>query len=116
VSVFCFSLCKKDLRHKIPDQSGQGTHDTGNLRMLDFVHLANLSACCYGVGLHLRGERCLFSIFNIILRILALLALLGVILCIGALALLGATIYFLLAPVWILWLGIDLIRKRVQLR
>ena len=84
--------------------------------MLDYIHLANLSACCHGISLLLRGERRLFSIFSIILRISALLASLGVILCIEALALLGATIYFLLALVWVLWLGIDLIRNRVQLR
>jgi hypothetical protein len=69
-----------------------------------------------GIGLLLRGERRLFSIFSIILGISALLDSLGVILSIEALALLGATVYVLLAPVWALWLGIDLIRKPVQMR
>ena len=68
-----------------------------------------------GIGLLLRGERRLFSIFSIILGILALLGWLGVILSIEAIASLGV-IYGLLAPVWALWLGIDLLRKPVQIQ
>ena len=68
----------------------------------------------FGIGLLLRGERRLFSIFSIILGISALLSSLGVILGIEAIALLGV-IYGLLAPVWALWLGIDLLRKPVQI-
>jgi hypothetical protein len=68
-----------------------------------------------GIGLLLQGERRLFSIFSIILGISALLSSLGTILGIEAIALLGA-IYGLLAPVWALWLGIDLIRKPVQIQ
>ena len=67
-----------------------------------------------GIGLLLRGERRLFSIFSIILGILALLGWLGVILSMEAIALLGV-IYGLFAPVWALWLGIDLLRKPVQI-
>ena len=67
-----------------------------------------------GIGLLLRGERRLFSIFSIILGISALLSSLGVILGIEAIALLGV-IYGLLAPTWTLWLGIDLLRKPVQI-
>jgi hypothetical protein len=67
-----------------------------------------------GIGLLLRGERRLFSIFSIILGISALLGSLGVILGIEAIALL-AVIYGLLPPVWALWLGIDLLRKPVQI-
>jgi uncharacterized protein DUF4386 len=67
-----------------------------------------------GIGLLLRSERRIFSIFSIILGISALLGSLGVILDIEAIALLGA-IYGLLAPIWALWLGIDLIRKPVQI-
>ena len=67
-----------------------------------------------GIGLLLRDEWRLFSIFSIILGISALLGWLGIILGIEALALLGA-IYGLLAPVWALWLGIDLLRKPVQI-
>jgi len=68
-----------------------------------------------GVGLLLRDERRLFSIFSIILGISALLDSLGFILGIEALALLGVAIYVLLAPFWALWLGIDLLRKPVQI-
>ena len=68
-----------------------------------------------GIGLLLRSERRLFSIFSIILAISALLDSLGFIMGIEALALLGVAIYVLLAPTWALWLGIDLIRKPVQI-
>jgi len=68
-----------------------------------------------GIGLLLRGERRLFSIFSIILGISALLGSLGVILSVEALNLFGGTIYGLLAPVWALWIGIDLLRKPVQI-
>jgi hypothetical protein len=68
-----------------------------------------------GIGLLLRSERRLFSIFSIILGISALLDLLGMILNLEALALVGVAIYVLLAPIWTLWLGIDLLRKPVQI-
>ena len=68
-----------------------------------------------GIGSLLRSERRLFSIFSIILGISALLDSLGFILGIEALALLGVAIYVLLAPFWTLWLGIDLLRKPVQI-
>jgi len=68
-----------------------------------------------GIGLLLRGERRLFSIFSIILGISALLSSLGVILGIEAIAFFLGVIYGLLAPVWALWLGIDLLRKPVQI-
>lgn len=68
-----------------------------------------------GIGLLLRGERRLFSIFSIILGVSALLDSLGMILSVEALALLGVAIYVLLAPFWALWLGIDLLRKPVQI-
>jgi hypothetical protein len=67
-----------------------------------------------GIGLLLRGERRLFSIFSIILGISALLDSLGVILGVEALAL-RVVIYVLLAPFWALWLGIDLLRKPIQI-
>jgi hypothetical protein len=68
-----------------------------------------------GIGLLLRSERRPFSVVTIILGISALLDSLGFILGIEALALLGVAIYVLLAPFWTLWLGIDLIRKPVQI-
>ena len=67
-----------------------------------------------GIGLLLRGERRIFSIVSMIIGASALLGSLGVILGIEAIALLGV-IYGLLAPVWALWLGIDLLRKPVQI-
>ena len=67
-----------------------------------------------GVGLLLRGERRIFSIVTMILGISALLDLLGMILNFEGLALLGLSIYVVLAPIWTLWLGIDLLRKPVQ--
>jgi hypothetical protein len=69
-----------------------------------------------GIGLLLRGERRLFSIFSIILGISALLDSLGMILSVETLAFLGVAIYVLLAPIWTLWLGIDLLRKPVQIQ
>jgi uncharacterized protein DUF4386 len=69
-----------------------------------------------GIGLLLRSERRLFSIFSIILGVSALLDSLGMILSVEALALLGVAIYVLLAPIWALWLGIDLLRKPVQIQ
>ena len=69
-----------------------------------------------GIGLLLRSERRLFSIFSIILAISALLDSLGMILSVEALALLGVAIYVLLAPIWTLWIGIDLLRKPVQIQ
>jgi Domain of unknown function (DUF4386) len=69
-----------------------------------------------GIGLLLRGERRIFSIVSMILGISALLDSLGFILGIEALALLGVAIYVLLAPFWTLWLGIDLLRKPVQIQ
>jgi hypothetical protein len=69
-----------------------------------------------GIGLLLQGERRLFSIFSIVLGISALLSWLGVILGIEAIAFFLGVIYGLLAPVWALWLGIDLLRKPVQIQ
>ena len=69
-----------------------------------------------GIGLLLRSERRPFSVVTIILGISALLDSLGMILSVEALALLGVAIYVLLAPVWALWIGIDLLRKPVQIQ
>jgi hypothetical protein len=68
------------------------------------------------IGLLLRSERRLFSIFSIILGSSALLDSLGMILGIEAIALLGVSIFVFLAPVWTLWIGIDLLRKPVQIQ
>ena len=68
-----------------------------------------------GIGFLLQGERRLFSIFSIILGISALLDSLGFILGIEAVSSLGLNTYLVLAPIWTLWLGIDLLRKPVQI-
>jgi len=68
-----------------------------------------------GIGLLLRNERRIFSIVSMILGTSALLDSLGMIVNIEVLALLGVSIYVLLAPFWALWLGIDLLRKPVQI-
>jgi hypothetical protein len=68
-----------------------------------------------GIGLLLRSERRVFSVVSIILGISALLDSLGFILGIEAVSSLGLNIYLVLAPIWTLWLGIDLLRKPVQI-
>jgi hypothetical protein len=68
-----------------------------------------------GIGLLLRDERRIFSIVSMILGASALLDSLGIILGIEALFLLGVSIFVFLAPIWTLWLGIDLLRKPVQI-
>jgi hypothetical protein len=67
-----------------------------------------------GIGLLLRSERRIFSIASIVLGISALLDSIGMILDIRALADLGLYVYLVLAPIWALWLGIDLLRKPVE--
>jgi hypothetical protein len=69
-----------------------------------------------GIGWLLRDERRIFSIVSMILGASPFLGLLGGSLDIEALFLLGASIFGLLAPVWALWLGIDLLRKPVQIQ
>lgn len=68
-----------------------------------------------GIGWFLRTERRIFSIVSIILGTSALLDSLGMILNIEVIFLLGVSIYVLLAPFWVLWLGIDLVRKPVEI-
>lgn len=69
-----------------------------------------------GIGLLMRGERRLFSIISIILGVSALLDSFGNILNLSALATTGLYIYLGLAPIWALWLGIDMLRKPVQIQ
>jgi hypothetical protein len=69
-----------------------------------------------GIGLLLRGQWRIFSLVSIILGASPFLGLLGGLLDIELLFLLGASIFGLLAPVWALWLGIDLLRKPVQIQ
>jgi hypothetical protein len=69
-----------------------------------------------GIGLLLWDERRLFSIFSIILGISALLDSFGNMFSVETLASISLYIYLLLAPIWALWLGIDLLRKPVQIQ
>jgi hypothetical protein len=68
----------------------------------------------FGVGWFLRSERRLLGIGSMIVGASAFLDSLGNMLGIEILALLGLSVYILLAPIWALWLGIDLLRKPVQ--
>lgn len=68
-----------------------------------------------GIGLLLRGERRVLGIVTVVLGIVSLLSGIGTILNIAILATLGLNVFFLLAPVWALWLGIDLLRRPVQI-
>ena len=69
----------------------------------------------FGVGMLLRMERRLLGIVSMTVGISALLDSLGNILGIDGLALLGLSIYIILAPIWALWFGIDLLRKPVSI-
>jgi hypothetical protein len=67
-----------------------------------------------GIGLLLRGERRIFSVITLILGASALLDSIGTMLGIDTLALPALSIFVGLAPIWALWLGIDLLRKPVE--
>lgn len=69
-----------------------------------------------GIGLLLRGERRLTGIVSIIVGIAAFLDALGVILAFEPLALMGLAVFLLLAPVWALWFGIDLLRNPAEIQ
>jgi len=66
-----------------------------------------------GVGFLLQTERRALGITGMIVGASALLDFLGKILNVENLALLGLSIFLLLAPVWALWIGIDMLRKPV---
>jgi len=66
-----------------------------------------------GVGFLLQTERRALGITGMIVGASALLDFLGNILNVENLALLGLSIFLLLAPVWALWIGIDMLRKPV---
>lgn len=69
-----------------------------------------------GIGFFLRSERGIIGIVSIVISISAFLDSLGMILGVETLALAGLSVYLLLAPIWALWLGIDLLRKPVQVQ
>lgn len=67
-----------------------------------------------GIGLLLRSERRILGVVTIILGIAILLATIGEILTVEALAMPGLFVYLYLAPIWALWLGIDLLRRPAE--
>jgi hypothetical protein len=69
-----------------------------------------------GVGLQLRTERHILGIVSMLVGIAALLDSLGNIVGLESFAFLGLSIYLLLAPIWALWMGIDLLRKPAQIQ
>jgi hypothetical protein len=68
-----------------------------------------------GIGLFLRHERRAIGIVTIALGVAALVDSVGTMLGFTSLAELGLYVYLVLAPVWAVWLGIDLLRKPVQM-
>ena len=83
--------------------------------MWNILEVLLAGAWFLGIGLLLHSERRIFSIVSIVLGISALLDSAGMMLSIQALADLGLYVYLVLAPIWALWLGIDLLRKPVQI-
>jgi len=64
----------------------------------------------------LRSERRVLSIITMIIGISALVDSFGNIVGIESFALVGLSVYIILAPIWALWFGIDLLRKPVQIQ
>jgi hypothetical protein len=69
-----------------------------------------------GIGLLLRSERRVLSTITIIVGISALVDSFGNIVGIESFALVGLSVYIILAPIWALWFGIDLLRKPIQIQ
>ena len=67
-----------------------------------------------GIGILLQHERRALGVVSMIVGASAFLDFLGNILTVDSVALLGLSIFLLLAPIWALWIGIDLLRKPVQ--
>ncbi|MEA3396089.1 MAG: hypothetical protein U9R05_01325 [Chloroflexota bacterium] len=60
-----------------------------------------------GIGWFLRRERRVLGWVTVVLGIFALIRDVKI----GPIALLGLAVYFVLAPIWAAWLGVDLLRK-----
>ncbi len=67
-----------------------------------------------GMGLFLRRERRILGVVTVILGIANLLAAIGAILNLGDLTMPFLSVYLFLAPIWALWLGIDLLRRPAE--
>lgn len=70
----------------------------------------------FEVGLLLRRERRILGLLSMLVGLSALLDSLGNIVGLESLAFLGLSIFLLLAPIWALWIGIDLLRKPIQIQ
>jgi hypothetical protein len=66
-----------------------------------------------GMGALLRTERCALGVFTMVLGAFMLLFFVGALVGLDALAQLGLFFALIFAPLWALWLGIDLLRKPV---
>ena len=66
-----------------------------------------------GIGWELSRERRLLGYFGMVVGVAALLDSLGTMLGVDALASTGLLLFVGLAPIWALWLGIDLLRRPV---
>ncbi len=64
-----------------------------------------------GIGLILRNKRPILGMATIILGIASLLNVIGTIFDIEVIAMPGLMIYLYFAPIWALWLGIDILRS-----
>ncbi len=64
-----------------------------------------------GIGLFLRRERRILGVVAVILGIANFIAATGAILNLENLAMPGLFVYLFLAPIWALWLGIDILRR-----
>ena len=69
-----------------------------------------------GIGLLLRSERRIIGIISMIVGVSALIDSLGNMVGMESLALVGLSVFIILAPIWTLWFGIDLLRKPAQIQ
>lgn len=67
-----------------------------------------------GIGLLLRTERRALGIYTVILGIVTLVSGVGAVVGAAALATIALNIFLLMAPIWALWLGIDLLRNPIE--
>jgi hypothetical protein len=69
-----------------------------------------------GSGSLMQQERRLLGVVAMIAGASALLDSLGNMVGLEGLAMVGLLFYIILAPIWILWFGIDLLRKPTQIK
>ena len=66
-----------------------------------------------GIGALLRTERRILGIVTVVLGAFMLLSFVGTLVGLAAVSQIGLFVYLFFAPIWALWLGIDLLRKPV---